>query len=41
MPGSIPDKIWLYRITHRDNLPHILRHGLVRAGGVEDEPGFC
>ncbi|MBK6902266.1 MAG: DUF4433 domain-containing protein [Saprospirales bacterium] len=40
MPGSIPDKIWLYRITHRDNLPHILRHGLVTAGHAEADPDF-
>lgn len=24
-----PEKIWLFRITHIDNIPHILRHGLV------------
>ncbi|MEK6781706.1 MAG: DUF4433 domain-containing protein [Bacteroidota bacterium] len=26
---AIPKKIWLYRITHLDNLPHILKHGLI------------
>lgn len=26
---AIPEKIWLYRITHIDNLYHILTHGLV------------
>ena len=40
MPGTIPKKIWLYRITHRDNLPHILRHGLVTTGHVEADPNF-
>ncbi len=24
-----PEKIWLFRITHIDNIPHILRNGLV------------
>ena len=27
----IPDKIWLYRITHYLNISHILKHGLVTA----------
>ncbi|MBK6901739.1 MAG: DUF4433 domain-containing protein [Saprospirales bacterium] len=40
MPGTIPDKIYLYRITHRDNLPHILRHGLVTAGHRDADRGF-
>ncbi|MBL7794549.1 MAG: DUF4433 domain-containing protein [Saprospiraceae bacterium] len=35
-----PDKIWLYRITHVDNLPHILHHGLVVAGHPQADPGF-
>ena len=35
-----PDQIWLYRITHVDNLPHILRHGLVVAGHLQADPGF-
>lgn len=29
MAGTVPEKIWLYRITHYSNLPHILRHGIV------------
>jgi hypothetical protein len=40
MPGVIPDKIWLYRITHRDNLPHILQHGLVTAEHQDSNPDF-
>ena len=34
------DKIWLYRITHIDNLPHILRHGLVCANHPDANPEF-
>ncbi|HMQ49692.1 MAG TPA: DUF4433 domain-containing protein [Saprospiraceae bacterium] len=37
---SKPAKIWLYRITHIDNLPHILRHGLVIASSPNADPNF-
>lgn len=26
---AVPKKVWLFRITHVDNLSHILKHGLV------------
>ncbi|MBI1769497.1 MAG: DUF4433 domain-containing protein [Bacteroidetes bacterium] len=26
---TVPDKIWLFRITHVDNLSHILKYGLI------------
>jgi len=29
MAGSVPEKIWLFRITHIDNIPDILRYGMV------------
>jgi hypothetical protein len=35
-----PDKIWLYRMTHVDNLAHILQHGLVVAGHPEADPQY-
>jgi hypothetical protein len=28
MPGKIPDTVWLYRITNRKNLAHILQYGI-------------
>jgi hypothetical protein len=40
MPGTVPQEIWLYRITHRDNLPHILRHGLTTAAHPQADPDF-
>ncbi len=33
-------EIWLYRITHIDNLPHILQHGLVIATSPNADPNF-
>jgi hypothetical protein len=38
MAGSVPEKIWLFRITHIDNIPHILRHGLMarHSGNAND-----
>jgi hypothetical protein len=35
-----PSEIWLYRMTHIDNLPHILRHGLVVAASPNADPNF-
>lgn len=36
----VPAKIWLYRITHINNLGHALRHGLVTAGHSDANPEF-
>ena len=35
-----PDQVWLYRITHTDNLPHILRHGFTTAASPNADPDF-
>jgi ssDNA thymidine ADP-ribosyltransferase, DarT len=35
-----PDTIWLYRMIHVHNLPHILQHGLVVASHPDADPGF-
>jgi len=35
-----PDKIWIYRITHIDNLKHILTHGLVSSPSSNADPDF-
>jgi hypothetical protein len=35
-----PSEIWLYRMTHADNLPHILRYGLVVAASPNADPNF-
>lgn len=37
---SKPAQIWLYRTTHIENLPHILRHGLVIASSPSADPNF-
>jgi len=37
---AIPKKIWLFRITHVDNLPHILKHGLVTANSKHINKAF-
>lgn len=37
---SKPNTIWLYRMTHIDNLPHMLRHGLVVAASPNANPNF-
>ena len=39
-PMSKPDKIWLYRMTHIDNLQHILRYGFVIASSAYADPNF-
>lgn len=35
-----PDKALIFRITHRDNVPWILEHGLVCANGQPQDPSF-
>ncbi|MBK8196499.1 MAG: DUF4433 domain-containing protein [Lewinellaceae bacterium] len=35
-----PDPIWLFRMTHVDNVPHILTHGLVTASSPNADPNF-
>jgi len=40
MPAKIPDTIWLYRITHRENLPHILQYGICNKDHPEANPHF-
>lgn len=35
-----PTNIWLYRITHIKNLPHILQYGLVIANSPQADPNF-
>lgn len=35
-----PAQIWLYRMTHLDNLPHILRCGLVTATHPNADPNY-
>lgn len=40
MTNPVPDKIWLYRITHFSNLPHILKYGIVTAGHPHADKDF-
>ena len=35
-----PNKIWLYRITHYQNIPHILQYGLVTANSKNTNAAF-
>jgi hypothetical protein len=37
---SVPKTIWLYRMTHVDNLPHILEYGLVTATSKNANKNF-
>lgn len=37
---TIPKTIWLYRITHRDNLAHILQYGICRKGVRDANPDY-
>ncbi len=40
MSASVPKNIWLYRITHRENLPHILQYGICNKNHPDANPGF-
>jgi hypothetical protein len=35
-----PDPIWLYRITHIDNLYHDMQHGLVNSKSSQANPDY-
>lgn len=35
-----PDKALIFRITHRDNLPRLLAHGIYCRSAAEQDPGF-
>jgi hypothetical protein len=34
------DKKYLYRITHIDNIPHILQYGITHSSSVNANPNF-
>jgi len=38
--SKVPDNIWLFRITHINNLDHILKHGLVTFHSPNADPDF-
>lgn len=40
LPFLNPDKAYIFRITHRDNLAWILEHGLHAKNGAEIDPNF-
>jgi hypothetical protein len=40
MPGTIPNKIWLYRIVHWQNVEHILEFGLVNRNHPNANPDY-
>lgn len=37
---AAPEAIWFFRITHLQNLPHILQHGLCPLASGPADPGF-
>ncbi len=37
---EVPDKIWLYRIIHINNLPFILKNGLCTASSKVSDPNY-
>ena len=40
MPGKIPDKIWLFRIMHWQNVEYIVEHGMYRRGHAQFDPDY-
>ena len=40
MPGSVPNPLWLFRITRIDNIPHILRHGICNKSHPNADPNY-
>lgn len=38
--STIPEPIWLFRITHIQNLSHILKHGIATARSERADPGY-
>ena len=40
MSGQIPNKIWLFRIIHIDNLKYVLQHGLHSINHAETDPNY-
>ncbi len=40
MSEKIPDKIWLFRIIHFQNLEYILQHGIHCGNSKEVDPSF-
>lgn len=38
--STIPEPIWLFRITHIQNLSHILEHGIATARSERADPGY-
>lgn len=37
---NVPSPVWIYRMTHLANLPHILQHGLATRHAPEADPNF-
>jgi len=37
---AVPPKIWIYRITHVDNLPYILKNGIYTRESVKFDPNY-
>lgn len=40
MMSKVPEPIWLYRITHIQNLSHILEHGIATAGSKHADRNY-
>jgi len=40
MAGKIPETVWLYRITNRENLAHILQYGICNKNHPDANPDF-
>lgn len=37
---TTPENIWLYRITHRDNLAHVLQYGICQKNDINANPDY-
>ena len=40
MPGQVPDRLFVYRLVHHRNIPHILHHGLCHRGHPDFDPQY-
>jgi hypothetical protein len=40
MAGKVPDKVWLYRIVHLENVSYILNNGLYTKSHADADPNY-
>lgn len=40
MPNEVPSPVWIFRIVHEQNLPHILQYGMLTRNQVRGDSGY-